>query len=63
MRLLGVGEVIAKRIIDYRERQRPSRRPEEIMIIQGFSDIYVIHVFSPVRPRTILTHRHRFGNS
>jgi competence protein ComEA len=37
-RLPGVGEVIAARIIAYRERHGPFRRPEEIIIIEGFSE-------------------------
>jgi competence protein ComEA len=38
IKLPGVGEVIAKRIIDYRERHVRFRRPEEIIIIEGFSE-------------------------
>jgi competence protein ComEA len=37
-RLPGIGEVIAKRVIDYRERNGRFRRPEEIIIIQGISE-------------------------
>jgi len=37
-RLPGVGEVIAERIISYRERHGRFRRPEEIIIIEGFSE-------------------------
>ena len=37
-RLPGVGEVIAARIIDYRERHGRFRRPEEIIIVEGFSE-------------------------
>jgi competence protein ComEA len=37
-RLPGVGEVIAERIITYRERHGRFRRPEEIIIIEGFSE-------------------------
>jgi len=37
-RLPGVGEVIAARIIAYRERNGRFRRPEEIIIIEGFSE-------------------------
>jgi competence ComEA-like helix-hairpin-helix protein len=36
--LPGVGDVIAKRIIDYRERHGRFRRPQEIIIIEGFSE-------------------------
>lgn len=36
--LPGIGEVIAKRIIEYRERQGPFRRPEEVIIIDGVSE-------------------------
>jgi DNA uptake protein ComE-like DNA-binding protein len=38
IKLPGVGDVIAKRIIDYRERHGRLRRPEEIIIIEGFSE-------------------------
>lgn len=38
IKLPGVGEVMAKRIVDYRERRGRLRRPEEIIIIEGFSD-------------------------
>lgn len=38
IRLPGIGEVMAKRIIDYRERHGRYRRPEEIIIIEGFSE-------------------------
>lgn len=38
MRLSGIGEVMAKRIIQYRERHGRFRRPEEIIIIEGFSE-------------------------
>ncbi|HSQ21007.1 MAG TPA: helix-hairpin-helix domain-containing protein [Blastocatellia bacterium] len=38
MRLPAIGEVIAKRIIQYRERHGRFRRPEEIIIIEGFSE-------------------------
>lgn len=37
-RLPGVGEVIAARIIAYRERHGRFRRPEEIIIVEGFSE-------------------------
>jgi competence protein ComEA len=38
IKLPGIGEVIAKRIIDYREQHGRFRRPEEIIIIEGFSE-------------------------
>jgi DNA uptake protein ComE-like DNA-binding protein len=38
MRLPGVGEVLARRIISYREQRGPLRRPQEIIIIDGFSE-------------------------
>ena len=38
MRLPGVGEVTSRKIIEYRERNGPFRRPEEIIIIEGFSE-------------------------
>ena len=37
-RLPGVGEVIAARIIAYRERHGRFHRPEEIIIVEGFSE-------------------------
>lgn len=38
MRLPGIGEVMSRKIIEYRERHGPFRRPEEIIIIEGFSE-------------------------
>ena len=38
MALPGVGAVKAQRIIQHRERHGPFRRPEEIIIIDGFSE-------------------------
>jgi len=38
IKLPGIGEVTAKRIIDYRDRHGRIRRPEEIIIIEGFSE-------------------------
>lgn len=38
IRLPGIGDVVARRIIDYRERHGRFRRPEEIIIIEGFSE-------------------------
>src|ERR1700686_3921785 len=38
IKLPGIGEVIARRVIEYRERHGRFRRPEEIIIIQGFSE-------------------------
>jgi competence ComEA-like helix-hairpin-helix protein len=38
MRLPGVGQAIAGKIIEYRERNGPLRRPEELIIIDGFGE-------------------------
>ena len=38
IRLPGIGEVMAKRIIEYRTRQGPFKRPEEIIIVEGLSE-------------------------
>ncbi|MFY9607836.1 MAG: helix-hairpin-helix domain-containing protein [Blastocatellia bacterium] len=37
-RLPGIGEVMARKIVEYREQNGPFRRPEEIIIIDGFSE-------------------------
>lgn len=37
-RLPGIGEVTARKIIEYREQNGPFRRPQEIIIIEGFSE-------------------------
>jgi competence protein ComEA len=37
-RLPGIGEVTARKIIEYRVKNGPFRRPEEIIIIEGFSE-------------------------
>jgi competence ComEA-like helix-hairpin-helix protein len=37
-RLPGFGEVTARKIVEYREQNGPFRRPEEIIIIEGFSE-------------------------
>jgi competence protein ComEA len=36
--LPGVGEVLARRIVDYRRRNNRFRRAEDIIIIEGFSE-------------------------
>ena len=36
--LQGIGEVTARRVIDYREHHGRFRRPEEIIIVEGFSE-------------------------
>lgn len=36
--LPGIGEVMARRVIDYREHHGRFRRPEEIIIVEGFSE-------------------------
>jgi competence ComEA-like helix-hairpin-helix protein len=37
-RLPGIGEMTARKIIEYRVQNGPFRRPEEIIIIEGFSE-------------------------
>ena len=37
-RLPGVGDVIARRIVDYRTQHGRLRRPQEIIMIEGFSE-------------------------
>ncbi|HKS42140.1 MAG TPA: helix-hairpin-helix domain-containing protein, partial [Blastocatellia bacterium] len=36
--LPGICEVLSRKIIEYRERNGPFRRSEEIIIIEGFSE-------------------------
>lgn len=38
MRLPGIGDVMSRKIIEYREHNGPFRRPEEIIILEGFSE-------------------------
>jgi competence protein ComEA len=38
IKLPGIGEVMSRRIIDYREHHGPFRRPAEIIIVEGFSE-------------------------
>ncbi len=38
MQLPGIGEVTSRRIVEYRERHGPFRRPAEIIIVEGFSE-------------------------
>jgi competence protein ComEA len=38
MTLAGVGEVMARKIVEYRDENGPFRRPQEIIIIDGFSE-------------------------
>ena len=37
-RIPGIGPVLAKKIVDHRDRYGPFRRPEEILIIDGISE-------------------------
>jgi competence protein ComEA len=36
--LPGIGEVMSRRIIEYRERHGQFRRPQDVIIIEGFSE-------------------------
>jgi competence protein ComEA len=36
--LPGIGEVMARKIVEYRDQNGPFRRPEEIIIVDGFSE-------------------------
>ena len=38
MTLPGIGEVMARRVIEYREQNGPFRRAQDIIIIDGFSE-------------------------
>jgi competence protein ComEA len=38
MTLAGIGEVMARKIVEYREQNGPFRRPQDIIIIDGFSE-------------------------
>ena len=38
MKLPGIGEVMSRRVIEYRERGGPFRRPQDVIIIEGFSE-------------------------
>lgn len=38
MRLPGVGEVMSRKIIEHRELHGPFRRPQDLIIIEGFSE-------------------------
>ena len=38
MQLPGVGVVMSRRIVEYRERHGPFRRPQEIIVVEGFSE-------------------------
>jgi competence protein ComEA len=36
--LPGIGEIMAQKIIAYRERHKGFRRPQDLIIIEGFSE-------------------------
>ena len=38
IQLPGIGEVMSQKIIAHRERHGPFRRPEDLIIIEGFSE-------------------------
>ena len=38
VKLPGIGDVMAKQIIDFRARHGRFRRPQELIIIEGFSE-------------------------
>ncbi len=38
MTLPGIGEVMARKVIEYREQNGPFRRAQDIIIIDGFSE-------------------------
>ena len=38
MTLPGIGEVMARKVIEYREQAGPFRRAQDIIIIDGFSE-------------------------
>ena len=38
MTLPGIGEVMARRVIEYREQNGPFRRAQDVIIIDGFSE-------------------------
>lgn len=37
-RLKGIGEVTARKIVEYRERMGPFRKPEEVIVVDGMSE-------------------------
>ena len=37
-RLPGIGEGLAKRIVEHRKRYGPFRKPEHLMMVEGISD-------------------------
>jgi competence protein ComEA len=49
-KLPGVGKVIAERIVSYRARYGPFRRPEHLMMVTGISD----RKFRELRPMIVV---------